>query len=240
VSGPAPRPRPRPRAVLFDLFHTLVQVQPSPDTRQHTWHDLGVTQDEWYRVLFEDRPGRALGRVRDPVEGMRMLVDGIDPSIPHERVARAALRRVERFDRTLESVPETTTAAVARLRAAGFRIALVSNAGWDEIGAWPRSPLAPHFDATVFSCDVGVVKPDPAIYEHALRRVGVAADEAVFVGDGASDEHRGARALGLRTVLVTRLGSLTPERVAERRAHADEVHDDVETFAERLLGANGR
>src|SRR5262245_22002267 len=155
----------RPKAVLFDLFHTLVQVQPSPDTGAHTWFDLGIPQETWERVLFEDRPGRGVGRVRDPVEGMRLLAHQVDPAIPMATIERTARRRMERFDRTLVDAEPRVVGALARLRGAGVRIALVSNAGFDEIGAWPRSPLAPHFDATVFSCAVGVAKPDAGIYE---------------------------------------------------------------------------
>jgi hypothetical protein len=89
----------RPKAVLFDLFHTLVQVQPSPDTNAHTWFDLGIAREDWERVLYEDRPGRAVGRTRDPVEGMRMLAHAVDPTIPLARIEAAARRRMERFDR---------------------------------------------------------------------------------------------------------------------------------------------
>ena len=234
--GAPPR---RPRAVLFDLFHTLVQVQPSPDTGAHTWFDLGVGREDWERTLFEDRPGRAVGRTRDSVEGMRLLAHQIDPSIPLERIEHSARRRMARFNDTLLRTETRIVDALARLRLAGVRTALVSNAGFDEIDAWPRSPLAPHFDATVFSCEVGVAKPDRAIYEHALRRIGVAAQDAFFVGDGGSDEHRGARALGLRPVLVTRLADFSPARLAERRAHVDHEFEDVVAFADHVL-AGGR
>ena len=196
-----------------------------------------MSREDWERTLFEDRPGRGVGRVRDPVDGMRLLAHQIDPSIPLERIERTARRRMERFDRTLEAAEPGIVDAVARLHGAGVRVVLVSNAGFDEIGAWPRSPLAPHFDAAIFSCDVGVAKPDRAIYEDALRRAGIAAGDAVFVGDGGSDEHRGARAAGLRTVLVTRLAEFTPERLAARRALADHEFDDVALFADHVLGS---
>ena len=87
---------------------------------------------------------------------------------------------------------------------------------------------------------VGVAKPGPGIYEHALSRVGVAAREALFVGDGGSDEHRGARRVGLRTALVTRyLAEAWPERVAERRPHADHEFHDVAAVADHVLAAAG-
>lgn len=228
----------RPRAVLFDLFHTLVNVAPEPGTGRTTWAQLGVDRDAWERTLFEDAPGRAVGRVRCPVEGMRLLARKIDPSIPESVIARVARWRVTRFDHTLRNPEPEVVEAVARIRRAGVRTALVSNAGFDEIGAWADSPLAPHFDTAIFSCDVGVAKPDAAIYRHALDRLGLGAEGALFVGDGGSDEHRGARAVGLRPVLVTRwLAEAWPDRVAARAQHVDEVHHDVAAVADRVLGS---
>ena len=72
-------------------------------------------------------------------------------------------------------------AAVAAAKAAGVRTALLSNSwgpttydrsGWDEL-----------FDETVISGEVGIRKPDPAIYAMASERLGVAPRESVFVDD---------------------------------------------------------
>jgi putative hydrolase of the HAD superfamily len=87
----------------------------------------------------------------------------------------------------------------------------------------------------VFSYQVGVRKPDARIYARALDALGVAPADAIFVGDGGSDEHRGARALGMRTVLVTRLaGAWLPDVLAARRVHADWEFDDVAAFVAAL------
>jgi FMN phosphatase YigB (HAD superfamily) len=67
----------------------------------------------------------------------------------------------------------------------------------------------------------------------------VTASESLFVGDGGSDEHRGARRVGLRTALVTRhLRGSPPGLVDGRRALADEHHHDVPDLAETLLAAD--
>ena len=64
--------------------------------------------------------------------------------------------------------------------------------------------LRPFFDAVVVSGDVGVKKPDPAIFAPALEQTGLATDEALFVGDSPEDDVAGARAAGLRPVLIRR------------------------------------
>jgi FMN phosphatase YigB (HAD superfamily) len=56
--------------------------------------------------------------------------------------------------------------------------------------------------ATVFSSELGWRKPDARIFTAALQRLGVEAEEAVFVGDRLRDDIAGARAVGMRTVLT--------------------------------------
>jgi putative hydrolase of the HAD superfamily len=226
---------PRPKAVLFDLFHTLVTVAPKGTGVPPTWEDLGLSRAEYERRWFDDSDGRATGRIKDPVEVIRVVIHDIDPTIPMERVRWAAERRAARFDAALVDVEPATVDAVRRLRDAGVKIVLVSNACAGEIEAWPRSPLAPHFDAAVFSCHVGMIKPDRGIYEHALSLAGTTAEETIFVGDGGSDEHRGARAVGLRTALVTRHAfEWWPEKIEPRKQLVDWTFADVPEFVEAL------
>lgn len=71
-------------------------------------------------------------------------------------------------------------ALLADLRARGIRLALLSNSWGDT---YPRERLAQAFDVTVISGDVGLRKPEPAIYELVLDRLGVPAASAVFVDD---------------------------------------------------------
>ncbi len=59
-----------------------------------------------------------------------------------------------------------------------------------------------YFDHVTFSCEIGVLKPEPEIYEHALRGLGVAPAEAVFLDD-RPENVEGARHLGLHAELFT-------------------------------------
>jgi putative hydrolase of the HAD superfamily len=65
---------------------------------------------------------------------------------------------------------------------------------------WDETPLAGTLDELVFSCDVGISKPDPRIYEIACERLGVEPAECLFVGDGANDELPGAERVGMGAV----------------------------------------
>jgi putative hydrolase of the HAD superfamily len=223
--------------VLFDLFQTLACVPPPALAGELPVPEiLGVPAAEWQRRYYEDDVlGRCLGRVVDAVEAMRMVAHSIDPTVPEERILAAVESRRRRFETGLMAVEDATLAALDRLRAAGIRTALVSDAGADDVESWQRSPLRERLDAAVFSYQLGVRKPDARIYQRALSFIDTRSGDAIFVGDGGSDEHRGARAVGMKTVLVTRFASLWwPDTLAARRAHVDWEFGDVPAFVEAL------
>ena len=228
---------PAPKFVLFDLFHTLANVPPPATVGEPTLPEiLGVPAAEFQRHYYdEDTLGRCVGRIHDDVEAMRLIARSIDPTVTEEKILAAVESRRRRFETALVGVESAILAALDRLAAAGVRTALVSDAGADDVASWTRSPLRERLDAVVFSYELGVRKPDPRIYLHALDALGARPEDALFVGDGGSDEHRGARAVGMRSVLVTRfLRTWFPEKVEERRAHADWEFEDVAEFVGAL------
>jgi len=231
------RPLTRPKGILFDLFHTLACVPtPSSVGEIAVPEILGVDPEDWYRLYYEeDVFGRCVGRVLDSVAVMRLVTHSIDPSVDEQRILAAVESRRRRFELGLVEIEAAILAAMDRLRAAGIRTAIVSDAGADDVESWARSPLSTRVDVAVFSYELGFRKPDPRIYRHALDAIGVKPEEALFVGDGGSDEHNGARAVGIGAVLVTRLFALWyPDRIHDRRAHADWEFEDVAAFVEAL------
>ena len=76
----------------------------------------------------------------------------------------------------------------------------------DVPDVWDETVFADLFDATVFSCSVGLRKPDARIYQLACEQLGVEPAEAIFVGDGANDELAGAERVGMQPVLIHRPG----------------------------------
>ena len=124
---------PRPKAVLFDLFHTLVTIPRAEGEFGPTAAaSLGIphAHAEFQRRMHEDDVlGRCLGHVLDPHEVMRRLAHHFDPTISDERVADAVKWRRKRIEHGLVRVEAAVLDALDRLRAAGVRTALVSDAG---------------------------------------------------------------------------------------------------------------
>ena len=91
------------------------------------------------------------------------------------------------------------------LRERELHLAIVSNIDDDQFHPlWQRMGLAHFFDATTTSEEARSCKPDRGIFEHALAKAtNLRAEHVVFVGDSPEHDVAGARALGMRTVLIT-------------------------------------
>jgi putative hydrolase of the HAD superfamily len=103
---------------------------------------------------------------------------------------------------------------LAALREHGCALVVVSN--WDVSlhDVLDQTRLRPLVDAVVTSAELGVAKPDPAIFAHALELAGgVPPGEALHAGDDVAADVEGARAAGIAAVLVARDGERPPPGV---------------------------
>ena len=94
------------------------------------------------------------------------------------------------------SINPGTIEVLADLKAAGTRMALLSNAGRDFGGFMRHGPLGDYFEEVFVSGELALIKPDPAIFRHVLRTCGVSADNAIFT-DNREDNVVSAQALGI-------------------------------------------
>ena len=220
------------RTVCFDLFNTLVNVGTVPTHIGGTTAEvLGVDSRAWNDACFSD--DHEICHPTNHFDVIRTLAHRLDPEIPLARIEEATRQRQARFDYALTThVSPDVVNTLRKLREQGCQIALISNASTAEVQAWPESPLSPLFDVSVFSCDVGMKKPDPAIYHYTAEQLGVESQHCVFVGDGGSDEHHGAHASGmiplwltchLKEDTITRRQSMLQDKIVEKFNSLDAV-----------------
>lgn len=193
------------RAIVCDLFHTLVDpgryAPVGVDRVDVTARLLGVDDDAFrdrWRELEEDRTRG----ITPPNQELFADASGRDPDDP--LVLEAVRRYGEALDEALLRPDPSTRLALDAMRRAGLQLAVLSNTEHRDVAAWRDSPLAERFDVTVFSCDIHALKPEPIAYEAVLRGLDLEADACVFVGDGGSDELRGAQQHGFGLVVRTR------------------------------------
>lgn len=146
---------------------------------------------------------------RDRVWSRALGSLGVDDPSLAEKFARAyAETRRARHVQLPDALP-----ALLRL-APVFRLGLITN-GAPKIQRLKLegSGLAGYFDPVVISGDLGVGKPDPAIFRYALEKAGVTAESALMVGNSLHHDVAGALAVGLRAIWVNREGESCPPEI---------------------------
>jgi putative hydrolase of the HAD superfamily len=151
----------------------------------------------------------------------RVLASSLGGDAPSpERLAEMLVRSL-RFSLYPDALP-----ALDALDAAGVPVAVVSNWDCSLPGVLASLGLGDRFAAVVVSAVAGARKPEPAIFRQALRRLGVAPEEALHCGDLPVADCEGARRAGVRAVLLDRSGGLAHAAcpriasLAELPAHA--------------------
>lgn len=221
------------RAILFDAAGTLIELRESVgETYARMARDYGVEIAAW---RIDDAFARILA-------GAPKRVIGGDSRVEIERGERGWWRDVVRstflaadssarftdFEGYFDALYVTYSAAsswrcrpgceamLTALRARGCALAIVSNFDQRLPHLLAELELAPFFDAVVLPPDAGAEKPDPRIFEFALRRLAIRAANAVFVGDSQHRDLDAARAVGMRAIDVGSLATLAelPETLA--------------------------
>jgi putative hydrolase of the HAD superfamily len=217
------------RAVLLDALGTLLELEPpAPRLREELASRVGArvslpqaqaaigAEIAYYRAHLDE------GRDRASLASLRrrcaeVLVDALPAGarelLPAGDGAVELLLASLRF----RSFPDALT-ALARLRAGGVRLVVVSN--WDVSlhAALERVGLSPYLDGVVTSAEAGARKPDPAVFERALTVAGVPASAAVHVGDTLGEDVAGARNAGIEPVLIVRERGAGPDGVRTIRS----------------------
>ncbi|MFC3502046.1 HAD family hydrolase [Micromonospora krabiensis] len=199
-----------PRPVIFDLFHTLVEGADQERDRVVGEMALivGVAPAALvaaYHASWRDRLVRW-----DVEETVRLLAGRLGGAPTDDQVTRAGHLRRALARRVLDSVSAATLGVLDALRAERHPLALISNATSETAEAWPGSRLARRFDVAIFSSEVRLAKPDPAIFKLAAERLGVVPTECVYVGDGADGELAGAAAVGMTVLRTTEHNDTDP------------------------------
>ena len=186
----------RIRAVIFDLGGVVLgsPLQAIADFER----ERGIATGLVNRVVVESGPRGAWSRLERGELALEAFVAEFEAECARAGARVAARAMMERIAASAQPRP-AMLAAIARLRARGLRAAALTN-NWSGGSDAPRA-LRAHFDVFVESCVVGLRKPDPRIYAHALAELGVEAAEAAFLDD-IGRNLKPARELGMATVKV--------------------------------------
>ena len=190
------------KAVFFDLFETLITEKTRKDFQVRApFHErLGTTEDKCSLWWTENDDAAMIGNFRDCLARFTDLCVAVGSPLTKNEIVMAAQEHEAWKSEVLSCVEPEIFEMLRAVRARGLKVGLISNALPEEVLAWQFCPLQDIVDPVVFSCSVGVMKPDREIFELACSRLCVQPSEAYFVGDGGYDELQGAASVGMRTI----------------------------------------
>jgi len=191
-------------AVIFDVFGTLVDYLSDGEHArafEAMARALGVPtlpfREAWQQCIYGRDTG-TYGSVEDDIRHACALLEAYPTQ---EQVGRALNIRLDIYRRQL-APRDGALPLLTELKQRGLRTAVISNSAGELPLLWPETPFTALIDAPLFSVDVGVLKPDPHIYQVACARLGVAPTRCLYVGDGSSHELTGALEVGMSAVLI--------------------------------------
>jgi putative hydrolase of the HAD superfamily len=220
MTGPSgPRPRRPLRALLFDAGNTLVRIKYAAIAgelrrRGHLVDAATVEEAEiGARVRLDPHltPGASTESAGTHDRYLRYLLEPLGITDEEEIADLARWRRAYNQPLGLWTEPETGASdALRAVKAAGLVAGVISNSNGMIRSILTDAGLVGHLDVVIDSGVVGVEKPDPRIFALALGEAGVAAEEALYVGDLYSVDVLGARRAGLEAILLDPRGLWGP------------------------------
>ena len=174
-------------------------------------YDDGVYARAWRKALREagadftddefDEEYAACRAAQDGSFRRRLADRFIGPDADVDQLAKVAARH---WDYPPNAVQADAAPALDALKNAGYRLGLIANQPSDVRNALRRDGLGASFDTWAISDDLGLHKPDPALFVEALRVARVEPSSAAMVGDRLDYDIRPAKEAGMRTIWLLR------------------------------------
>jgi putative hydrolase of the HAD superfamily len=192
------------KAVIFDLFGTLIDklsLQEHRNVLEQMAHTISAPPSDFLRLWFATFNERGLGVFQSIRENVAYICRKLELPMEETKIAQAAKINIDYTARAMKPRPYAYK-VLSYLKTHGYKTGLISDCGAEIPKIFKTMSLAPLIDKSVFSCSVGVQKPDPRIYQIATERLAVKPKDCLYIGDGDSNELTGALEVGMKAVLI--------------------------------------
>lgn len=187
------------KAIVFDLWNTLAYNDTPENPMVHLGRRLGIEVEDYERVK-EIEKAFMLQKFQSVLDAANQICEkmGIEPT---NELIRDLLD-IWDFSKIKFSFFPDVVPVLEKLREK-YKIGLMSNTDCFSVREF-FAEYKKYFDAIAFSYELGLLKPDPAMFTWVLEKLEVSPKEALIVGDNLQDDVRAAEALGMHAVLMKR------------------------------------
>ena len=192
------------KAVIFDLYGTLVSNGFASDNSLREMAGvLSAPAQEFANIWNAGFKKRMTGEYASFQDCVEHVCRELKLPATRNQIEIAANIRFN-FTRQETLSPQTLAVeTISQLKTKVQKIGLLSNCSAETIIVWDETPFTGIFDITVFSCAVGLMKPDPRIYHIALEKLKVKPGECLYIADGMDGELKAAAAGGMTPVRIS-------------------------------------
>jgi putative hydrolase of the HAD superfamily len=190
------------QAVIFD-YGEVLSGPPDPEAHRRLLAISGISEEPFEKAYWAHRLDYDADILNGQTYWQTVARDtGVDFT------AQQIAELLEADARMWGNLNPAMIAWIPRIKAAGFRLGILSNMGLGVLEHLrPRFSWLDQFDQLTWSCDLGVVKPDPAIYLHTIKKLNVKPEQALFI-DNLQKNIVGAEAVGLNAALFVNVEQL--------------------------------
>lgn len=195
------------RAVIFD-YGMVLTGPPNAEAHDALVRITGLPQERFEDLYWADRHAYDEGKLTGITFWQKFLSDaGLDNS-------PAKVQELNRRDARMWTTQDPVMLAwQLELKQRGLLTAILSNMGDSVLENMMREfDWLDRFDVLVWSYQLGIAKPDPAIYQHTIRKLGASARETLFIDDKLVNIEA-ARALGMTAIQFSTVERLRHELV---------------------------
>ena len=192
------------QAVIFDLYETLITEWEKGSRKvNYSVELLGLEEPVYKRAWHARVNDRMNGTYPDYPTVLREILKENGLPIDEEAIQWIHDQRVSVKKVAFKHIDIPIIKMLEDLKRMDIKVGLISNCTSEEIEGWAECLLPPYFDDVVFSYQVKERKPNQAIYLTACTNLNVDPAHCLFIGDGGSDELRGASEVGMRSYQAT-------------------------------------
>ncbi len=232
--------------ILFDLGSTLIYFDGNlPDVMANAYQELATSLLEGGYTLNKDvflseflsrleayhseRDSELIEYSTEQV--LRIVLQRQGLKAVHREHLRPHLARFYSVTQACWKVEQDTHSTLKKLKEAGYRLGIISNAGddWDVQTLVDKANIRPFFDYISTSAAAGIRKPHPKIFQMAFDAMAIQPDQAVMIGDTLGADILGSKNLGTHNVWITRRVNRSGMQTLEERIKPDRV---ISTLAE--------
>jgi len=163
---------------------------------------LGATPDEFIRQWNNTFNEQMTGKLQGDAVIVQHICRQIDLPVTNDKLLPSAEFWTETWGGVLRQIRTEAHEVIVELKSQGYKIGLLSNSSYDTANSWRSSALAQMFNVTVFSCLVGLMKPDPRIFQLVAEQLRVKPEECIYVADGMDGELKAAARIGMMPVCI--------------------------------------